>query len=86
MPTAAVVVGVPSDGLDLLLAHAGRDLRQVVLVELVAVLGDGLGAGRQRDANQRRQGEAAQTETCSARGSWMMLPLASPARAGADAA
>src|SRR6185503_12452088 len=51
-------------GLDLLLAHAGRDLRQLVLFELVAVLGDGLGAGCQRHGKQRRACEATQARRC----------------------
>src|SRR5262249_57157252 len=41
--------------LHLLLAHAGLNLLEIVVMELMAALGDGLGAGAERQRDQRGQ-------------------------------
>ena len=56
-----MVVGVPSAVLTCSWLMPGRNLLQIVFLELVAVLGDGLGAGRQRHGKQRGKAEAAQS-------------------------
>ena len=80
MPTAAVVVGVPSAVLTCSWLMPGETCCQVVLLELVAVLGYGLGAGRQRHADQRRQRRGRADQTVQACRYMMRFRSPRPAR------